>query len=427
MADIFISYAREDRAVAVRLADALAGQGWSVFWDRTIPPGKSWRQVVGAALTEARCVVVMWSEASIHSTWVQEEADDGRERGVLIPILIERVRPPIGFRSLQAADLSGWEGNAADVGFKVLIAALSDLLEMPGGEREGATLNLPAGEVLDEVAAKAEATGKRRRVRKPKAAVGEKATPSVGADPTTLPDLAVFRDIDAPWCPEMVVLPAGTFLMGSPETDKDASPWEKPQHRVTIGARFSVGRYPVTFEEYDRFVDETGSKRPDDRGWGRDRRPVINVSWQDAQAYVEWLGGETGEAYRLLSEAEWEYACRAGTETRYCFGDTITAKQANIDKKVGKTTQVGSYPANPWGLYDLHGNVWEWVEDVWHKNYTGAPDDGRAWTEGGDSGRRVVRGGSWYSGPRFARSALRNGYRVGYRGPRLGFRVARTV
>ncbi len=99
---------------------------------------------------------------------------------------------------------------------------------------------------------------------------------------------------------------------------------------------------------------------------------------------MEWLSGETGEAYRLLSEAEWEYACRAGTETRYCFGDTITAKQANFDGKVGKTTEVGSYPANPWGLYDMHGNVWEWVEDVWHDNYEGAPDDGRAWTERGE-------------------------------------------
>ena len=426
MADIFISYAREDRAAAVRLADALAGQGWSVFWDRTIPPGKTWRQVIGAALTEARCVVVMWSEASIHSTWVQEEADDGRERGVLIPLLIEPVRPPIGFRSLQAADLSGWEGNAADVGFKVLIAALSDLLEMPGGEREEAAVSLPAGEVLDEVAAKAEATGKRRRARKPKAAVAEKSAPGVGTDPATLPDLAVFRDIDQSWCPEMVVLPAGTFMMGSAESDEEGFGDERPQHRVTIGAHFAVGRYPVTFEEYGRFAEATGAEKHEDEGWGRGRRPVINVSWEDAKAYVEWLSGETGEAYRLLSEAEWEYACRAGTETRYCFGDTITAKQANFDGKVGKTTEVGSYPANPWGLYDMHGNVWEWTEDVRHDNYEGAPDDGSAWTEGGDSGRRVLRGGSWSYEPRNLRSAYRIGNIPGNRSGYLGFRVART-
>jgi formylglycine-generating enzyme required for sulfatase activity len=426
MADIFISYASEDREAARPLADALAGQGWSVFWDRTIPPGRTWRQVVGAALTEARCVVVMWSEASIHSTWVQEEADDGRERGVLIPILIEPVRPPIGFRSLQAADLSGWEGNAADVGFKVLIGALSDLLEMPGGERAGATLNLPAGEVLDEVAEKAEAAGKDRGAGKPKAVPSEAAVPEVDADPATLPDLAVFRDIDQSWCPEMVVLPAGTFMMGSSEEDEEGFDRERPQHRVTIGARFAVGRYPVTFEEYDRFAEETGSKKPDDRGWGRGRRPVIDVSWEDATAYVKWLSEETGESYRLLSEAEWEYACRAGTETRYCFGDTIKKGQANIDGKVGKTTEVGSYPANYWGLYDTHGNVWEWVEDVWHDNYEGAPDGGSAWTEGGDSGRRVLRGGSWYDFPRNLRSAIRLRFAPGYRNVDDGFRVART-
>jgi formylglycine-generating enzyme required for sulfatase activity len=421
MADIFISYASEDRAAAVRLADALAGQGWSVWWDPEIPPGETWDEVIEAELDAARCVVVLWSRTSVGKPWVRLEASEGQKRKILVPARIEDVTPPLAFRLIQAAPLMDWQGDPAHSGFRRLVRAVTAKLGAPPVEEP-----TPRAQTPPKADTKAKTTRERGGATKPKAASTIEAGPSAGADPATLPDLAVFRDIDAPWCPEMVVLPAGTFLMGSPETDKDASPWEKPQHRVTIGARFSVGRYPVTFEEYDRFVDETGSKRPDDRGWGRDRRPVINVSWQDAQAYVEWLGGETGEAYRLLSEAEWEYACRAGTETRYCFGDTITAKQANIDKKVGKTTQVGSYPANPWGLYDLHGNVWEWVEDVWHKNYTGAPDDGRAWTEGGDSGRRVVRGGSWYSGPRFARSALRNGYRVGYRGPRLGFRVART-
>jgi formylglycine-generating enzyme required for sulfatase activity len=215
-------------------------------------------------------------------------------------------------------------------------------------------------------------------------------------------------------------------MMGSTDTDKEALDREKPRHKVTIGNRFGVGRYPVTFQEYDRFAEETGGDKPGDKGWGRTRRPVINVSWEDAKAYVEWLSGETGEAYRLLSEAEWEYACRAGTETRYCFGDTITAKQANFDGKVGKTTEVGSYPANPWGLYDMHGNVWEWADDVWHDNYEGAPDDGRAWTEGGADGRRVVRGGSWYLKPGGARSAFRYWLGFDLRSNDFGFRVART-
>jgi len=345
---------------------------------------------------------------------------------VLIPILVEPVRPPIGFRSLQAADLSGWEGNAAHTGFKVLVGALSDLLEMPGDEREEAALKLPAGEALDEVAEKANATGMRRVAWRPKAAPSEEAVPSAGTDPAALPNFAVFRDIEAPWCPEMVVLPAGTFMMGSSETDEEADDDERPQHRVTIGTRFAVGRYPVTFAEYDRFAEETGSDKPEDMGRGRDRRPVINVSWENAQAYSDWLSKETGETYRLLSEAEWEYACRAGTETNYSFGDTIIEKQANFDRKVGKTTEVGSYPANPWGPHDMHGNVWEWVEDVWHDDYKGAPSNGSAWMEGGDVDRRVLRGGSWGNRSRFLRSANRLRDDPGNRIAIIGFRVART-
>ena len=193
----------------------------------------------------------------------------------------------------------------------------------------------------------------------------------ISLDPGT-----VFRDIDEPWCPEMVVIPPGEFMMGSTEAEK-----ERPQHQVRIVYRLAVGRYPVTFEEYDHFAPPW-EEPPSDEGWGRGRRPVINVSWDDAEAYVEWLGRETGQPYRLLSEAEWEHACRAGTTTRYSWGYEITAENANYGKNVGETSEVGSYPANPFGLYDMQGNVWEWVEDRWHDNYVGAPHDGSAWTEG---------------------------------------------
>ena len=142
---------------------------------------------------------------------------------------------------------------------------------------------------------------------------------------------------------------------------------------------------------------------------------MINVSWWDAQAYCEWLAKETGQSYRLPSEAEWEYACRAGTTTRYSFGDAISDKNANYGSKVGKTTEVSSYPANPWGLYEMHGNVWEWVEDVWHGRYKGAPADGAAWTDGEGkeaSGVRINRGGSWNNDPRICRSACRSRVRA---------------
>ena len=158
--------------------------------------------------------------------------------------------------------------------------------------------------------------------------------------------------------------------------------------------------------------------------WGRGLRPVINVSSESAKAYVAWLSKQTGKPYRLLSEAEWEYACRAGTETRYSFGDEITKKDANFHER--KTSKVGSYRPNRWGLYDMHGNVWEWVEDCWNGSYKGAPKDGSAWTKG-DCHRRVLRGGSWYYLPGFLRSAVRYWLVTGNRDYDTGFRVARTL
>jgi formylglycine-generating enzyme required for sulfatase activity len=249
----------------------------------------------------------------------------------------------------------------------------------------------------------------------------------VGVDARDLPDLVVFKDVDAPWCPEMVVIPAGSFLMGSPDDEKERSDPEGPQHRVEIGYRFALGRYAVTFDEYDHFCAATKRKRPNVQGWGIGRRPVTNVNWHDAQAYVAWLSEATRQHYRLPSEAEWEYACRAGTTTRYAFGDEISERNANFGQKVGKTTEVGGYPPNSWGLHEMHGNVWEWVEDEWHDRYQGAPADGSAWIDKAGAGAsRVLRGGSWIINARFARSAYRCAYDPGLRNFNYGFRCARV-
>ena len=254
-----------------------------------------------------------------------------------------------------------------------------------------------------------------------------------------LADLTKFRDRHTPWCPEMVVLPAGSFLMGSPEGEEDRKQNEDPQHRVTIGYRFAIGPYAVTFDEFDYFCAATNRTQPFDKNWGRGRQPVINVSWREAVAYCVWLANETGKPYRLPSEAEWEYACRAGTTTRFSCGDQISSKQANCYASVhtlrmffsldlGQTKEVRSYPPNPWGLYDMHGNVWEWVEDIWHADYKGAPSDGSAWTDGeaeNSSCNRVNRGGSWSHYPSKARSAHR-GCSPLDGDSNVGFRVART-
>jgi formylglycine-generating enzyme required for sulfatase activity len=240
---------------------------------------------------------------------------------------------------------------------------------------------------------------------------------------------APFRD--ALSAPEMVVLPAGEFLMGSPEGEEGRYPNEGPQHRVTIDRRFAIGRYPVTFDEYDRFCAAMRRENPADAGWGRGRRPLINVSWQDAHSYIAWLSQETGGAYRLPSEAEWEYACRAGTTSRYSFGNAITPGNANyVGSDLGRTSEVGAYLANRWGLHGLHGNVWEWVEDDWHENYQGAPSDGSAWRDSApDRSPRlcVLRGGSWGSNSRDCRSAFRCGNGSDSRNHAIGFRVAQTL
>jgi formylglycine-generating enzyme required for sulfatase activity len=238
----------------------------------------------------------------------------------------------------------------------------------------------------------------------------------------------VFRD--APFAPELVVIPAGEFLMGSPDAKEGRNADELPRHWVTIGQGIAIGRYPVTFDEYDRFCEAKRREKPGDERWGRGRRPVINVSWQDAQAYIAWLSQEAGRAYRLPSEAEWEYACRAGMTTRYSFGDVITPENANYaDSGLGRTSEVGAYPANPWGLHDMHGNVYEWVEDDWHENYNGAPNDGSAWRderEGRDSRLCVLRGGSWHHDSIGCRSACRSSEGSDIRYVSIGFRVART-
>ena len=239
-----------------------------------------------------------------------------------------------------------------------------------------------------------------------------------------------FRDCAE--CPQMVVIPAGSFMMGSLESEEGRDDDEGPAHRVEIREAFAAGAYEVTREEWDACVAAGGCAgyRPADRGWGRGKRPVIHVSWKDAQAYVEWLSGKTGEKYRLLSEAEWEYAARGGSRTRYSFGDDISRSQANYDfngsNGLKKTVPVGSYGANGYGLYDMHGNLWEWVQDCWNDHYGGAPADGRAW-ESGNCSRRVLRGGSWLSLPRLLRSANRSRFGSGIRIYDYGFRVARTL
>ena len=231
-------------------------------------------------------------------------------------------------------------------------------------------------------------------------------------------------------CPTMIVVPAGKFTMGSPEREEDRSEDEGPQHEVTIAKTFAVGRTDITFAEWDICVAAGACRKVSDNGWGRGDRPVILVSWEEAKGYVTWLKRMIGKDYRLLSEAEWEYAARAGNQGRWSFGDDEAQlgdyAWFNRNSDV-KTQPVAKKKPNAFGLYDMHGNVWQWVEDPYHDSYAGASSDGSVWDQGADANRRVVRGGSRGNIPRYLRSAVRDGYAALNRYNDLGFRVGRTL
>jgi formylglycine-generating enzyme required for sulfatase activity len=249
------------------------------------------------------------------------------------------------------------------------------------------------------------------------------------------------RSVDLRLIPEIAMVPiaAGCFPMGSPEEEPERDADEGPQHRVCLKP-FEIGKHEATFADWDACVADGGCPhRPEDEGWGRDDRPAINVSWEDIQDYLRWLNANTGKTYRLPTEAEWEYAARAGTVTPFSTGDCIHTAQANYDGtfgysscKVGedvdlhKTVPVGSYAPNPWGLLDMHGNVNEWTQDCWNEGYAGAPTDGSAWLDGNCS-RRVVRSGSWYGYAVQLRSAYRCRSHANFKHRSLGFRLARSL
>jgi len=235
---------------------------------------------------------------------------------------------------------------------------------------------------------------------------------------------------DCPSCPKMVVVPAGSFMMGSASTEEGRSGDEGPRHAVTFAHPFAVGAYEVTFEEWDACVaDKQCPAVTKDEGWGRGKRPVINVSKTDILRYVAWLSAKTGHKYFMPSESEWEYAARAGTDTPWSTGDALIGDDANILNNFGRSVPVGSFPPNAFGLYDTNGNVQEWVQDCSDVGYFGVPTDGAAATAPADKCTSVVRGGHWNSSPLKARSAFRQRLQTGNvsGGNAAGFRVTRAL
>ncbi|MFZ2171864.1 MAG: SUMF1/EgtB/PvdO family nonheme iron enzyme [Methylococcaceae bacterium] len=374
MADIFLSYAREDLAKARALAVALEKQGWSVFWDKTsLLAGQDFEEVIEQAIEQAGCMIVAWSMASKKSDWVRGEATLGRERSILVPILFDEVEPPIAFRALHTENFAAWSGDVQGDEFNKLQRAVARLVGSVTEDSEASVVSKP-----------------------------------------------IFIE------PEIVRIPADFFLMGS---DMDQNE-QQPAHLVNIAKPFLITKYLVTFDEYEWFVKAKNLEMPYDHGWGREKRPVIDVSWKDASAYAAWLSEVSGKSYRLPSEAEWEYAARSGTESAYYWGDSENDADNFAwfnSNSEGKTHPVGEKQPNAFGIYDMSGNVWEWVQDCWHDNYDHAPGDGSAWqaANNGDCSRRVLRGGSWNYRPQLLRSANRDGYFPCSRDYSIGFRLAR--
>ncbi len=467
-----------------------------------IDGGANFPDVIDRALRASRAVLCCWSPLYFTRPWCLVECRNALARGLLTPVRLEafdEFDPPADLQRINFYDLVDWTGEDAHENWNRALRSLGQKLgrelapeisrgffggvsvgeqpATPAPAAEKADLledlrrtwdgldkeNTPLVErFLERVSDKAPGSGlefevehqldlleKAAAQRAAEEAARAKAEAEARAkaeaaraefDRLLATPLAVFRDAlrSGGQGPEMVVIPEGAFLMGSPEDEPERSPAEGPQHRVRIGARFGLGKYAVTFDEYDAFCAASGASKPEDQGWGRGQRPVVNVSWEDATAFCRWLSEETGAGYRLPSEAEWEYACRAGTTTPFWWGSEITPDRANYNAKYvyagggakgvyrGKTEPVDAFEANPWGLFQTHGNVREWCQDAWNDDYKGAPTDGSAWMKG-DTSLAVLRGGSWIGTPSWLRSALRYRSRRGNRDGFNGFRVARTI
>lgn len=376
MADIFMCYAKEDRSKVERLAKTLEDAGWSVWWDRDISVAKSWFLVIEEAIESAKCVLVVWSDASVNSDWFLVEAEEGFKRSELVQVMFGKVEMPSPFSSLEVVNLGLWNGNTSDPDYKLLLQVLKSKLH-----------NFPVKVEQHPAQEKPEV------IYAPKGGY------------------------------ELVRIPGGEFLMGSPESEEGRLEREGPQRTVHV-PDFYIGRYPVTNKEYGRFLaDNAKENKPkywEDLSYNQLRQPVVGVKWEDAQQYARWAN------LQLPSEAQWEYACRATTRTRYCNGDWVRDFEQvgwcnyNSDNKL---RPVGEKEPNGFGLYDMHGNVWEWVEDDWHENYIDAPEDGASWINIPRCSFRVIRGGCWYGSARNCRSAYRGRLEPGYCSEFLGFRL----
>jgi len=388
MTDIFVSYSHKDEERVRPIVEELEKRGWSVFWDIETPAGKTWHGHIGTALNTSHCVVVVWSCHSIVSESVIEEAWIGKQRGLLVPLRIDDIDLPLGFSLIQTPNLSDWQNNTSHQAFQILVNAVTAKISS----------SAPSNHVLS-------------------------VTPEV----TVVPPLPEIVTPQVP--PTFVFIRGGEFTMGSPLYEPERRVNEE-QHQVKV-SDFYMGKYAVTQAEW-RSV--TGTNPSIFQG---ENLPVERVSWDDCQAFIQALNRQTGKTYRLPTEAEWEYACRAGTITPFNTGGNLTTLQANYDGNYpynnnqkgsykGNTVPVNSFAPNAWGFYNMHGNVWEWCSDWYDSNYyadckaKGVVPNPENTATGSD---RVIRGGSWSGGAGGCRSAYRLSSSPVHRHDGVGFRL----
>ena len=447
MYDIFLSYSTKDRDRLQPLFQALEQQRWSVFWDhQSIHTGENWHRKIYQAISESRCVVVVWSKSSVDSEYVLEEAAKAKARNVLLPIRIDGVEPPFGFALRQAGDFTQWNGKPDHPAFIELAAQIYGLLGAGGNPPPPPPPKSSAGLWVAGFVAMSAVGGyvythppqKVDPVRAVSMPVPESAAPVIAPVAESSPPLAPAKK---PFEPVMKEIPAGTFTMGCDESrdvvdgmDGKCYDSEKPAHPVTLNA-FQMAETETTFDQWDACEKADACPHAEDQGWGRGNRPVINVSWDDiTQKYIPWLNKETGKTYRLPTEAEWEYAARGGSDTAYPWGNKASHEFANYGKdeccgglasgkdKWFNTSPVGSFAANGYGLHDIHGNVWEWCQDWYAGDYYASSPASNP--KGAASGtNRVLRGGSWYNVAQFVRSADRGSITPDLRSFDVGFRL----
>ncbi len=434
MIRIFLAHAKEDKAEVIKLYERLKQKGYKPWLDKKdLLGGQLWDDEIKKAINSSDIFIACLSKQSVEKQgYVQKEfrmalqkcGELPENKIYLIPLRLDDCKIPnlrqreygINLRDYQ------WIDYFESDGFEQLIRAIEHYFSKSlsiSKQGDSSDLGDPnsAEAYLDRVNLLA-ASHRAAEESFAQETMAAQATSRASKSPNP-----IAIDLGNGITLELVHIPGGMFLMGAPYTQEGGLDQERPTHQVTI-PEFWMGKYPVTQEQYQAVIGNNPSRFFDEGA----SHPVENVSWYDAIAFCEEVLQKTGDRIRLPSEAEWEYACRAETTTRYYFGHHLAKEQANFSHNKGKTTPVGVYLPNAYGLYDMHSNVQEWCQDLWHDNYERAPKDGSAWMSGGDSNVRIARGGSFRSHHHHCLSASRDytnlpssniGFRVAYSVPRI--------